>query len=969
MFKKSILKNAQQDEQLLASRWLNYQEFKNKIEYIRKVKEEKYQEGFLKDIFEKCLGYTLDSTNPNEFNLEREKKNETDAKKADAVIILDNQVIGVIELKDQKSKNLDIVELQTFNYHNSHSNSRYIIISNFDELRFYIDKKTAYVKFSLFNLNYDEFKKLHLILSFESIKANIPLELKEKSINFEADISKELYQDFSLFRNQLFENIMKNNDNFKKSTLLRLTQKLCDRIIFILFAEDMGLLRYNTIKEIREHFFNQVFTSYSLYEIYKFYFDAINQGNSKLDIVQYNGGLFAKDELLDSLIIDDEFLNLSAQKLSDYDFGSDISVNILGHIFEQSLTDLEELYANIDNSDFDKTKSKRKKDGIFYTPEHITHYIIEQTIGKICLDKKIELGLIDISYPKSPRKRTKDELQTLKSLYAYREYLLSLKVLDTACGSGAFLNQALEFFIKEHKELDTWRKIYENEFLSLYDIETNVLENNLYGVDINEDAVEIAKLSLWLRTAQKGRILTNLSEKVKCANSLLEMPFEENSFDVVIGNPPYVRQEMIKEIKPQLQKTYKTFTGTADLYVYFYELAIKMLKPNGLNGFICSNKFFRAKYGTNLRAYILEHTTIQQIVDFNGVKVFEDATVDSAITILKKQNSNENTSFLVFDSKLENFKKINQADLSKSGFTFADQKELEIKKKIESIGTPLKEWNIKIYRGILTGFNEAFIINRQKRDELISFDQKSKEIIKPILRGRDIKKYEYEFANLYVINTFNGDFVAKDAPRGNQIDINDYPAIKEHLNKYLPQLEKRLDQGDNPYLLRSCDYLEKFEKEKIIYSDIGKLGFCYDDKQMYLNNTVYFLNTKSKYILAILNSKITNYWYSQVSSSLGTGGSRGFKIFIEQIPIPKISLEEQEPFVKFVDKILEAKEKVQKYKKYFDKLNAIEKIEISEEIAKLEEKISQCENEIDTRVYKLYGLNSNEITIVMGFNS
>jgi type II restriction/modification system DNA methylase subunit YeeA len=872
----------------------------------------------------------------------------------------------VIELKDQKTKNLDIVELQTFNYHNSHSNSRYIIISNFDELRFYIDKKTAYVKFSLFNLTYDEFKKLHLILSFESIKANIPLELKEKSINFEADISKELYQDFSLFRNQLFENIMENNTSIDKSTLLRLTQKLCDRIIFILFAEDMGLLRYNTIKEIREHFFNQAFTSYSLYEIYKFYFDAINQGNSKLDIVQYNGGLFAKDELLDSLIIDDEFLNLSAQKLSDYDFGSDISVNILGHIFEQSLTDLEELYANIDNSDFDKTKTKRKKDGIFYTPERITHYIIEQTIGKICLDKKIELGLIDISYPKSPRKRSRDELETLKSLYAYREYLLSLKVLDTACGSGAFLNQALEFFIKEHKEIDTWRKIYENEFLSLYDIETNVLENNLYGVDVNEDAVEIAKLSLWLRTAQKGRILTNLSEKVKCANSLLEMPFEENFFDVVIGNPPYVRQEMIKEFKPQLQEKYETFAGTADLYVYFYELAIKMLKQNGLNGFICSNKFFRAKYGTNLRAYILEHTTIQQIVDFNGVKVFEDATVDSAITILKKQNSDENSSFRVFDSKLESFKEINQADLSKSSFTFADKKELEIKKKIESVGTPLKEWDIKINYGIKTGFNEAFIIDGKKRDELISKNALNAQIIKKLLRGRDIVRYGQNYADKWLIATFNGNQVNK-SHRENQINIDEYPDIKEHLNKYLPQLEKRLDQGDNPYLLRSCDYWEEFEKEKIVYSDIGKLGFCYDDKQMYLNNTVYFLNTKSKYILAVLNSKAINYWYSQVSSSLGIGGNRGFKIFIEQIPIPKISLEEQEPFIKLVDEILEAKEKVQKYKKYFDTLNAMEKIELTDEIAKLEEKISQCENEIDTMVYKLYGLNSDEITIVMGF--
>jgi len=439
IFQSSILRNFPQDESKIAQRWASYQDYITKIEFIKSVKEEKYQDGFLKDIFENCLGYTLDSSNPQNFNLEREKKNETDGKKADGVIILNSEVVGVIELKDQKTKNLDQIEAQAFNYHLSHSKSKYIIISNFDELRFYIDKKTAYEKFSLFDLSYDEFKKLHLLLSFESIKEDIPLKLKEKSSNFEAEISKQLYKDFSAFRTHLFENIVKNNDQIDKSTLLRLTQKLCDRIIFILFAEDRELLKHNTIKEIREHFANQAFTNYSLYDIYKFYFDAINNGNDKLSIPKYNGGLFAKDELLDSLKIDDISLDLEAQKLSDYDFASDISVNILGHIFEQSLTDLEEIQSNIDDIAFDKTKSKRKKDGVFYTPEYITKYIVQNTLGKLCDDKKTELNLQNVQNPANPKKLTKEEKQTLQNIYAYREYLLNLKILDPACGSGAFL--------------------------------------------------------------------------------------------------------------------------------------------------------------------------------------------------------------------------------------------------------------------------------------------------------------------------------------------------------------------------------------------------------------------------------------------------------------------------------------------------------------------------------------------------
>jgi hypothetical protein len=411
IFNKRVVANSLQvqDESLIAVRWASFQNFLSKVDDIRYFKEEEYQDGFLRDIFESCLGYTLKTTNPKSYNLSREKKNEIDGKKADGAIWLDDKVVGIIELKAQNSRNLDKIEIQAFNYHNSHSNSRYIIISNFDELRFYIDKKTSYERFKLFNLNYDNFKKLHLLLSYESISTNLPLELKEQSNRFEQNISKELYRDFSEFRLHLFDNIVEHNNRVgtgalgeaeaitsdepskiyhTKSQLLRLTQKLCDRIIFILFAEDRGLLRENSIKEIRDEFSNQKFTDFRLYDIYKFYFDAINQGNEKLQIPKYNGGLFAKDEVLDALIIDDNILDYEVQKLSDYDFESDISVNILGHIFEQSLTDLEELEATIDNIEFDKKQTKRKKDGVFYTPEYITKYIVDNTLGKLCDEKK-----------------------------------------------------------------------------------------------------------------------------------------------------------------------------------------------------------------------------------------------------------------------------------------------------------------------------------------------------------------------------------------------------------------------------------------------------------------------------------------------------------------------------------------------------------------------------------------------------
>ncbi len=642
MFQKSVLKNTSQDESLVALRWVEYQKYLEKIDFIKKVKEEKYQEGFLKDIFENCLGYTLDSTNPNDFNLEREKKNETDSKKADAVIYVNDIVVGIVELKGQDTKNLDKIEIQAFNYHNSHSQSKYIIISNFNELRFYIDKKTAYEKFDLFSLSYEDFKKLHLLLSYESIKDNIPQKLKDKTATFEQDISKELYKDFSMFRNHLFENLVKNND-LDKSLLLRLTQKLCDRIIFILFGEDRGLLTPNTIKEIREEFTNQRFTDYSLYDIYKFYFDAINSGNEKLNIPKYNGGLFATDTILDNLIIDDNVLDVEAQKLSDYDFDSEIGVNILGHIFEQSLTDLEEINANINNIDFDKSKTKRKKDGVFYTPEYITKYIVDNTLGKLCNDKREELKLTEVVAPKNLKKLNKIEQKVKDNLEEYKNWLFNLKILDPACGSGAFLNQALDFLIKEHINLQNDLAQMGDLFAS-YTVEESVLEHNLYGVDINEDAVEIAKLSLWLRTAKKGRPLTTLADKIICANSLLDMPFEENSFDIVIGNPPYVRADSSgnsMEFREFLinSKKFETLSGKWDLYIPFVELSIKLTKQNGEISLIIPDAYCHADYAKKSLEWTKLNHFLFQIDYFPELLIFENVGVKSVIVNFKKSIS------------------------------------------------------------------------------------------------------------------------------------------------------------------------------------------------------------------------------------------------------------------------------------------------------------------------------------------
>ena len=982
IFNTKFLLTQEQDEEKIKKRYLNLQTYQAKASEIKNFKEEKFQTHFLKDIFENCLGYTLDTTDPTNFNLEREKKNETDGKKADGAILINSEVRCVIELKDQTTQHLDKTpsnrELspvdQAFRYFVSHDNAKYVIVSNFSELRFYIGNKTTFEKFDLFTANFDEFKRLHLLLSFESISTDLPLKLKEKFATHEREISNKFYKDFSVFRLTLFKNICKNNASIDKNRLLSLTQKLCDRFVFILFAEDRGLLRLRTIAEIKDKFQNQV-TELSFYDFYKIYFKAIDEGSERLDIKRYNGGLFATDTELDALKIDDSVLE--AQFLSDYDFLSDIGVNILGHIFESSLNDLEELNAQINGNEFDAKQSKRKKDGIFYTPEFITEFIVENSLGTLCKAKKDELGLDlnELLAPKNPKKLTKAESEIKDKIYAYREWLLSLKILDPACGSGAFLNQALEFLISEHAALDTYRKVYEGEGLGLYDIESTILENNLYGVDINADAVEIARLSLWLRTAAKGRVLTDLSKNLVAANSLLEFPFDFK-FDVVIGNPPYVRQEAIKEQKPALQK-YKVYSGMADLFVYFYELGITHLKENGLLGFICSNKFFRASYGENLRKFILENTQITHIIDFAGVKVFEDASVDSAVTVFRKIRAGGNSKFNFLASSTTNLKtqkfiQIPQSTLNETNFTFLDKSKFELKNKIEKVAKPLKDWDVNIYRGILTGLNEAFIIDSDTRDKILNNcvgeeREQTQKLIRPILRGRDVKRYDYEWAGLWLINIHNG---YDTKPR---INIDNFPKLKLYLDKFEPKLSKRSDKGVTPYNLRNCAYLDEFEKEKILCARmVQSPKFVYDINNNIPDNTAYcIIGENLKFLLAFLNStavyKIFNFFYA------GGGLEGEIKINrLEILPIPQITPQNENlanEIINLVDEILKANEKIKLYEKHMATLTLDEKLEAKENIDTLNDKIKASDEKINKLVFELYELTSNEIALITGGGS
>jgi type I restriction-modification system DNA methylase subunit len=573
-------------------------------ENIRNSKEEQYQGEFLIDLFVNVFGYVKNPT--PDFNLTTELKNIKGSKKTDGAILKGEKALAVIELKGTNTTDLGKVETQAFGYKNNQPGCNYVITSNFEKLRFYIDNAVDFEEFNLFQLTKERFETLWLCLSSEYLLKDIPKKIKDESLTQEENITKKLYKDYASFRNEIFDSIQNENPEYDKLTLFKKTQKLLDRFLFIFFAEDRLLLPPNSIRSIVNQWtdLRDKYDEYfPLYDRFQKYFGYMNTGHKgqQHDIFAYNGGLFAPDEILDNIKINDDLLYKHTVNLSNYDFESEVSVNILGHIFEHSLNDIDEIQAEIQGVVTEQTKTKRKKDGVFYTPKYVTKYIVDNTVGKLCEEKKTELDIQETEYEKERKGRKKATLKNLtQKLEDYRKWLLQITICDPACGSGAFLNQALEFLITEHKYIDELQAKLFGDAMILSEVENSILENNLFGVDINDESVEIAKLSLWLRTAQKGRKLTSLNNNIKCGNSIVndknvakdkafdwqsEFPkvFSKGGFDVVIGNPPYGAY-LEQEDKNFLSKEFETFQGNFEIYFFFIELLNTLSNENGISG-------------------------------------------------------------------------------------------------------------------------------------------------------------------------------------------------------------------------------------------------------------------------------------------------------------------------------------------------------------------------------------------------
>ncbi|MCJ7484179.1 MAG: BREX-1 system adenine-specific DNA-methyltransferase PglX, partial [Thermodesulfovibrionales bacterium] len=796
------------------------------------------------------------------------------------------------------------------------------------------------------------------------------------------------------WRVRLAKDMKKLNPAADGNLITAAVQLLIDRLIFIKALSD---------REIEDDYLDQLaatIESDGLAESDSGWFAACRKIFDKLNRF-YNGNIFKPRPELEAVVVANKTVHDIIRSLqpenSPYNFAV-LPVEILGTIYERFLGRV--VRTTEQRVKIEEKPEVRKAGGVYYTPQYIVEYIVKNTVGKL-LEKC-----------QTPAEAAK------------------LKILDPACGSGSFLVGAYAVLIDWHiKYYDTKKRLSAADRADAYydsdgrvrltaRLKRQILINNLFGVDIDQQAVEVTRFSLSLKALEDTRreelyeerslfketVLPDLNDNIKCGNSLIgpdyfsgkmfsdseelrrvnpfdwqrEFPdiFSSGGFDAVIGNPPYVRQEMLgDDFKSYVKGKYDSYAGTADLYVYFIEKSLKVLRENGNFGFICWNKWIRSNYGHPLRDLIIKESKIEQIIDFGELPVFEGASTFPAILLLKKERIKEQNfiyapikrlDFVSLSDEISKIgEKLNGDSIKGENWTLASSNEVELFEKMCQIGIPLGEYvNKKIYRGILTGLNEAFVIDRETRDRLISKDKKNVELIKPLICGDDVRKYIINFQGQYIILIPKGWTRQKIGTAKDPWDWfhQNYSVIANHLEPFAQKAQKRQDKGDYWWELRACDYYKLFEKPKIVYPDIAKESrMTMDYDGLFFGNTVYFIPIEDLYLLGVLNSSLIFHYFKRNATVIGdadkSGRLRWFSQDVLKLPIRKID------FSKTYDKQMHNKI-VQMVKCMLDlnKKKTIARSENDKEV--LQRQIDATDREIDGFVYELYNLSKEEVSLV-----
>jgi hypothetical protein len=829
-----------------------------------------------------------------------------------------SEPLVMVELKgarvdlDRKMPTRNITPVQqVWSYLNASESAQWAIVSNYAEIRLYSRQKSSNHLHRILLTELDDadtFAEFYAVFHAESLLGtgmvahNTGWLLSETGQRQEK-VSDDLYREYAERRVELIQELRLRGVELDRA--IEVAQRLLDRILFIAFAEDRGLLPDRNL--LNRTAFVQI-PGLTRWQAFQLLFRSIDRGDPLNGIPRYNGNLFKPDPILDDMgfALESEKWPQVFRTMGEFDYRNEVTVDILGRIFERSITDIEEIKAkSLDQhaatlADRRRKPGRRKEQGVYYTADYIVNYLVSAALDPLWDQTRSELAKehgVDLETSALP---------SAGFLLAMLSWLDSVTLCDPACGSGAFLIAAYDWFLNHRlgllDDLSHVEPVHEACAGARDDwIERSaplILQKNLYGVDISPESVEIAQLSLWIRTARPGQPLTDLSAHIRCGNSVVDDPtvdskafdwkaqfpgmFERGGFDAVVGNPPYVRQELLSLLKPYLAQHYQAYHGMADLYVYFYERGVQLLKAGGRLAFVVTNKWMKAGYGEPLRRFFGEHTWVESVVDFGHAKqFFKDADVFPCFLVVRRPSEETKPDAATVSVVPRDLVRVDQLPaliqrhrikvalnrLTDRPWSPEISEVGDLLQKVQNAGMPLSEIiRGKPYRGILTGFNEAFLIDSSTRQALIQGDPRALELVKPFLRGQDVDRWSPDWADLWMIaiaSSADRRWPWTDAGEDAECRFREtYPSIHKHLNRFRPALERRLDKGRYWWELRACAYWGEFDRNKIVYQEIQyHPSFALDSERRLCNAKVFFLPADDPYVLAVLNSPLI-WWHN-----------------------------------------------------------------------------------------------------------
>ena len=766
-------------------------------------------------------------------------------------------------------------------------------------------------------------------------------------------LSRAFYADYAAVRRDLLATLRRDNPGVAPEAVLEATQTLLDRALFVAFAEDRGLLPPDTLAAASRH--RDPYHPRPIWDNFRGLFRAIDQGSQALGIPRYNGGLFAPVPLLDEQLVVSDTACERFTALGGYDYrvpaevvadvaaaGADggaggaadatpiVDVEILGHIFEQSIGDLESLRASLTEAPAPAgsaarsgggltgaLSSRRRREGAFYTQRFVTRYLVTRALRPV-LDRRFERlrelvqGALRTAAPTrthwrvldDPRAYVEEKLNEPQraALVQFWEgwlgELQTVRVLDPACGSGAFLIEAFDQLHAEYQRATDTLEELRPQGLGLFDPDRTILQENLFGVDLNAEAIDIARLSVWIKTAQRGKVLTDLDQNIRAGNSVVSDPAVDprafdwdaafpaimgaGGFDVVVGNPPYVRAELLGAYKPHWRERFTTYHGSADLYVYFYELGLRLLRPGGRLAYIVTNKWLKAGYAEALRRYLATDVWLEEVVDLGHARqVFPDADVFPSLLVAEKPGEGTppptvqaciiprevlRTEQLAAQVSTGAYG-IPRARFDPSPWMLDPPAASSLMQRMRDVGEPLAEYAVvEPLRGIMTGYNEAFLLTASERDRLVADDPTTAPLFKPYVRGQDVNRWAATWdARWLLVMRSSSDHAwpwCDAGARAEEVFAATYPALHRHMQQHEARLRRRSDQGRYWWELRPCAYYDQFERRKLLYQEIQFYpAYALDTRGLYANNKTFLLPTDDLYLLGVLNSPLL-WWHN-----------------------------------------------------------------------------------------------------------